>query len=198
MVDGARIAAMAGRGEVKAACELLLAQHGREVERFIALSVAGRERREDVRQEVWAAVQKALPAFKNDALVRTWLLRIAKHKIIDEWRERPLEQTLGSEIADAGDIVARSSSRRQQTPSKLLHEKQRAVALRKALRELEPEERELLEMRFVLGLKPAEIAQVVGAVAPNTVSQRLVRVVRKLHALLHEESALDSFRQGRS
>jgi len=200
MIDEAKLAAQIAGGRVREACAMVYAEHAGEVDRFVSLSIGGVARREDVKQEVWAAVQKALPKFRFQSPVRTWLLRIAKHKIIDGWREQPLEQTLGSEDVATDGAGSRSSSRARgaPTPSRLLHAKQRVEAVRRALAGLEASEQELLDMRFVLGLKPAEIACVVGGVAPNTVAQRLVRVVRKLHERLRDESALQSFRQGRS
>jgi RNA polymerase sigma-70 factor, ECF subfamily len=197
MGDEAEVAALVRGGDVTAACERLYQRYSAEVTRFVALSVGRAAKRQDVCQEVWVAVQKALPAFRFESALRTWVLHIARHKIIDGWRDRTLEETLGSELADGVGLPLRSSSRRS-TPSRLLHEKQRAQVLKRALAELDGAERELLEMRYVLGLKPGEISHVLGDVASNTVSQRIVRIVRRLHSRLRDEEALESFRRGRS
>lgn len=198
MIGDASIAALVGRGEIKQACSLAYEHHGRAVDRFIDLQVRAAHARDDVRQEVWAAAQKALPSFRFEAPLRTWLLRIAKHKIVDGWRDRPLEQTLDSQVRSARAPAGQSTTAGQLTPSRLLHAKRRVLALRRALARLEDDERELLDMRFALGLKPAEIAHVLGGIAANTVAQRLVRLVRKLHALLRDDPALDSLRPERA
>jgi RNA polymerase sigma-70 factor (ECF subfamily) len=196
MGDEVDVAALVRAGELAAACERLYERYAPEVARFVALSIGREEKREDVCQEVWGAVHEGLPAFRLDSAVRTWVLRIAKHEIVDGWRDQTLEQTLASELADAG-IVSHSTSRRA-SPGRLLHEKQRAETLRRALSELEPADRELLEMRYVLGLKAGEIAHVLGAVASDTISQRIVRLVRRLHGRLRDEEALESYRRSRS
>jgi len=82
------------------------------------------------------------------------------------------------------------------TPSRLLHLAERNRALEQALAALSLEEREWLELRFVEGLRPSEIVRVLALeLEPNTLSQRIVRIVRRLRARLQGRSELESFRR---
>lgn len=51
---------------------------------------------------------------------------------------------------------------------------------------MEPDQRELLELRFVFDLKPAEIADLLGAPGSNAISQRIVRAANRLRQLLQQ------------
>jgi RNA polymerase sigma factor (sigma-70 family) len=77
------------------------------------------------------------------------------------------------------------------TPTQQLDREARAQAVRAAMQALTPEERDLLTLRFVDDLKPAEIAIVIGGdVAPNTIAQRLVRLCRRLRTQLERDPAV--------
>jgi RNA polymerase sigma factor (sigma-70 family) len=65
-------------------------------------------------------------------------------------------------------------------------ERERAEGARAALLSLSAEDRELLDLRYVAGLKPAEIAEVIGDASPNTISQRIVRAARRMRDALRE------------
>lgn len=65
-------------------------------------------------------------------------------------------------------------------------ERERAEAVRAALLSLSAEDRELLDLRYVAGLKPAEIAEVLGDASPNTISQRIVRAAKRMRDALRE------------
>ena len=70
------------------------------------------------------------------------------------------------------------------TPASVVLERERAEAVRAALLSLSAEDRELLDLRYVAGLQPAEIAEVIGDASPNTISQRIVRAARRLRDAL--------------
>jgi RNA polymerase sigma-70 factor (ECF subfamily) len=169
-------------GDVAAGCRLLHETFAAEVRRFVTSRRRDRPAEvDDVCQEVWTAVGRTLARFRFEASPRGWILTIARRKLVDAWRDDAPEDSLDGELADdpaiAAVIGAASSPR-----TKLLREERRA-ALRRALGALAADERELLELRYVVGMKPAEVAEVLGERA-NTVSQRLVRALRRLRERL--------------
>jgi DNA-directed RNA polymerase specialized sigma24 family protein len=49
-------------------------------------------------------------------------------------------------------------------------------------------------LRYVVGLKPGEIAEVIGDASPNTISQRVVRAARRMRDALRDQELLHSRR----
>ena len=54
---------------------------------------ANRQDTDDVWQEVWSAMLKALPSFRGDSRFFTWLCAIARRKVADHYR-RPQQSTI--------------------------------------------------------------------------------------------------------
>jgi RNA polymerase sigma-70 factor (ECF subfamily) len=180
----ARLQQLLDRGEHRAAQALLYEEHGQAVRRFVAGRVpAGAV--DDVCQEVWAAVVRGLDGARLRASPRLWVFGIARNKSHDAWRARAPAETLDSQLAGGGALAEVVGVRPPTTPTRELSRRRRAVRTRRALAALREDEREVLELRFAQGLKPAEIAVVVGASA-NAVSQRIVRASRRLRELLVE------------
>jgi RNA polymerase sigma-70 factor (ECF subfamily) len=157
----------------------LYREHANDVSRYVRRRVPGSDV-DDVCQDVWLAAREALPKYENRCPPRVWLRVIARNKIVDLWRRRPeaastFDSTMSQELGGALKLPT--------TPSKKLARARASQALARALAAMEEEEREMIALRFLDGLKPAEIAVVLGA-RPNTVSQRLVRAVRKLRELV--------------
>lgn len=157
----------------------LYREHADDVTRYVRRRVPASDV-DDVCQDVWLAAREALPRYENRCAPRVWLRVIARNKIVDLWRRRPatastFDSTMSHELTGVLKLPT--------TPSKKLARARAAQALARALATMDEEEREMIALRFLDGLKPAEIAVVLGA-RPNTVSQRLVRAVRKLRELV--------------
>jgi RNA polymerase sigma-70 factor (ECF subfamily) len=179
-------------GDIQTALRELHRAHAAEVDRFVRYCARPGAPIDDICQEVWAAVREALPKFRFAATPRVWLFAIARRKAADAFRGAGRDVTLDSELVADGFATICAPP---ETPSRMLHVAQRARTLSEALGALTAEERELLELRFVAGLKPAQIVKFLGLSAePNTVSQRIVRLVRRLRERLRGRSALDSYR----
>src|SRR5262245_63371460 len=72
------------------------------IRRLCSVYAANPTDREDLAQDIYLAVWRALPGFRGDASVRTWLYRIA-HNVALTWqvrnrrrlfRERPLDESI--------------------------------------------------------------------------------------------------------
>jgi RNA polymerase sigma-70 factor (ECF subfamily) len=143
--------------------------------------LGNRDAVDDVCQDVWAAVARGLPAFRGDAPLRAWILAIARHKTFDAWQRSGGWSTLDSQLADGGPLANVFGVHPPTTPSRALSRRRRMAALHAAFERLRPDDRELLELRFMLDLKPAEIVHVLGTPLPaNTIAQRIVRATQRL------------------
>jgi RNA polymerase sigma-70 factor (ECF subfamily) len=97
---------------------------------------------------------------------RAWLFGIARNAALDELRRRRRSAPLTAEPAAEGEATASGDPLER-------------AAVRAALAGLEPRDRELVALKFVVGLSNAEIAEVLGTSLSNA-GTRLHRVVGRL------------------
>jgi RNA polymerase sigma-70 factor, ECF subfamily len=190
MADGditRRLRELVEGGEVSAACDLLYASYAPDVRRFVA-SLHPAVPVQDLCQETWVAALAALPRFRFEASPRVWLFSIARRRSIDALR-RGRKQALETRLETTELLLKRLAlGGPRATPSSALVRKRRAAALDRVLAGWSPDDRELLELRFVAGLKPAEIVGVLdGAQKPNTIAQRLLRLTSRLRTELRHD-----------
>jgi RNA polymerase sigma-70 factor, ECF subfamily len=120
--------------------------------------------REDLFQEIFLAVWRALPAFRGDASVRTWVYRIA-HNVALTWRARDRRRQ-AREIPLDEDTGPRTQM------------DLRRLALRRAIAALSPGDR-TVTLLWLEGLSAAEIEDVTG-IKSATVAVRLSRIRKHL------------------
>ena len=137
----------------------------------LAFHVVGdRAEAEDVVQQVFLSVHRALPSFRGDSRVGTWLYRIALRASVAARASRrttsPLDDAHAAPSAEE-QLVARSDAR----------------CVADAMRALSPEHGAVLSLFAIEGLSPKEIADVLG-VPEGTVWSRLANARRKLAAAL--------------
>jgi len=153
----------------------LVAAEGRAVRRLCRTHERDPSRQEELEQDVWVAVWRALPQFRGDASLRTFVFRVAHNvaarhvsvavRQVDEASERVAEPT--AETTDPGQRMDR---RRQRA------ELERAVAA------LPLVDRQLVSS-WLEGMSTAEIAAIAGMTVTNTTT-RLSRARRRLMASL--------------
>jgi len=106
---------------------------------------------------------------------RAWLFGIARNAALDELRRRSRTATLVADPEDAeagqaaADAVELAVSRE---------------AVRAALAELDPREREIVALKFFSGLSNSELARVLG-VSPSNAGTLLHRTMQKLRKACH-------------
>jgi RNA polymerase sigma-70 factor, ECF subfamily len=125
---------------------------------------------DDVLQEAYVKAFRALPRFRGESTLRTWLYRVVYNTCLDQLKLRQPEPTeLGSQLdgstADPADLVATRT------------------ALEEALAALAPPERAAVLLVDAEGLSYDEAAAVVG-VAPGTIGSRLSRARASLRRSL--------------
>ncbi len=106
---------------------------------------------------------------------RAWLFGIARNAALDELRRRRRQATLVAEPVDDAAIL----------PEQGAEVAIRRAALRAAIAELAPRERELVALKFFAGLTNPEIARVIG-ISETNAGTRLHRVIEKLRRACDE------------
>jgi RNA polymerase sigma-70 factor, ECF subfamily len=150
--------------------------------RFATSYVRSPELAEDVVQETWVAVLRGLAGFEGRAAFRTWLFQICANRARSvAGRERHTSprdpNLLADELAQAEDsFLADGSWRSPPTPWRASTDELRLDAvlvarIRVAIDELPEGQRQVMTLRDVAGLSPAEVCAVLSI---NDVNQRVL------------------------
>jgi RNA polymerase sigma-70 factor (ECF subfamily) len=130
------------------ALRFLYLRYADNVYGYVCSIVRDEHEAEDVTQQVFAKLLGSLPRYQPRSVpFSAWVLRVAHNAAIDHMRSRrpvPVEEVRAPEAADDGS--ARESFR----------------DLRIALDTLPREQREVIMLRFLVGLSPREIAERMG------------------------------------
>lgn len=177
-MDAIPLAELAG-AEVSAGerFEQLLAEEGAALARVAASYVADAARRDDLFQEICLAIWQALPRFRGESSLRTFVFRIAHNRgLAAVARRRPTGEPLdlAEEVADA-----------RPTPELAADQRQRRERLAAAVRELPLALRQALTLALE-GLSQREIGEVLG-ISEGNAAVRLTRARKALKKLLGEE-----------
>jgi len=153
-VDDAELVKLAQAGR-RDAFDAIVQRHQRRVYQLCYRFVGNHEDASDLAQDVFVRAFRALPRFKGDAAVGTWLHRIAvnvclNRKAVKVPRFAPIEQVepvdVTSERADAAVLRG-----------------ERAKQVRAAVARLPPKQRAALILRTYHDLPHDEIAKILGS-----------------------------------
>lgn len=139
---------------------------------------------EDIAQEVFLAAFTAMPRFRQNASVRTWLFAIARKKCLQNrkkwWRRRHLERERQEEIAE----------KVHPDPPPLENEREYLIKLvGECLKHLSERERQLLMIRYYHKDKKFPIAEMANVfmVSVSTMRRRLAPAMRNLKECVDEK-----------
>ncbi|HVD41383.1 MAG TPA: sigma-70 family RNA polymerase sigma factor [Solirubrobacterales bacterium] len=122
----------------------LYVRYADDVLRFVNGLVRDHHEAEDITQNVFAKLMKAINKYEERAVpFDAWILRVARNAALDHLRAKRAIPTEEVRLADTG---------RAQTAL------DRGRALREALEALPEDQREVLVLRHIVGLSPVEIA----------------------------------------
>jgi RNA polymerase sigma-70 factor (ECF subfamily) len=134
---------------------------------------------EDVAQDVMMKVHQALPAFRGDARVGTWIYRIAfNHAINVKARTRFRTPHVADEVLEAMPSAALG-------PDETLKDERRRLAVLACVNELPEVYQSALRLHYWMGTSISDIAAMLD-VPENTVKSYLYRARRLLQTLLAE------------
>lgn len=136
-------------------------------------AAAGRDRADDLTQDVFLRAIRSLPNFRAEASSRTWVLSIARRTLADElrggYRRRALQAKL-ERLPDAARVEEPSD-----VPTR--------TDLAEAVERLDPDRRDAFVLTQVLGLSYGEAAEALE-VPVGTIRSRLARARGDLMDLL--------------
>jgi len=154
----------------KAAGEQFVIEHYEAIFRFLRNLTGSKEDAEDLTQQTFLRAWEALPNFRGDSSLSTWLHSIA-YREYTHWLRSQREFVPLDEIVDMPD---------EQSNQNL-----EAVLLRWAIYRLDPEHREVFVLYYVQGFSVREVAKIIG-VPVGTVKSRLFFARQKLKELLSD------------
>jgi RNA polymerase sigma-70 factor (ECF subfamily) len=162
-------------------------EHGDALFRFAILRVKDPELAGDLVQDTFLSALKAKEGFRGGSSLRTWLIGILKHKIIDHYRKHRIE-VLESDLqggAEGFDFehADRVTTRWSEAPSQLVENREFWGVLTSCLAGLPEAHRRAFSMREFDGLDGEEICKVLG-VTPTNLWVMLHRARAKLRKCL--------------
>jgi RNA polymerase sigma-70 factor (ECF subfamily) len=161
----------------EAAFNVLVTRHQGRVYRLLLRLLGDPAEAEDVAQEVFVTVFKAIDGFRGDSQLSTWLFRITvnhgKNRLKYHARRARDAQRELTETTTGGDGLLPTGSVPER-PDQKAEALQAQDLLRQALAMLEDEQRELVVLRDIENLSYEEIQQQTG-LPSGTVKSRLHR-----------------------
>jgi RNA polymerase sigma-70 factor (ECF subfamily) len=150
--------------------------------RFV-INMIGEADAEDVTQEIFIKVNQALPDFRGESKLSTWLYRIATNAALDRMRSPAYQQkasTITAEIVE-GEVDDRNIWTGEKVPvlEWQLVRKEMADCIQDFIRKLPKNYRIVLALSELEGLSNQEVADVLG-VTTGTVKIRLHRAREQL------------------
>ncbi len=181
--------AKAGR---MAAFELLVNRYQQKVANVIAKFIKDRHEIQDVAQEVFIKVFRALPNFRGDSSFYTWIYRIAvntsKNHLVAKSRRIQNTQV---EFEDAESFAINEDYRNLDTPDAVYSRGELEQTMSKAIAQLPEDLKQAIVLREVDGLSYEEIAAQMDCPI-GTVRSRIFRardaIDQAMQPLLSEES----------
>lgn len=143
----------------------LLAEHAPRVYGFVCRLV-GPDAADDVAQEVWIAIYRALPRFRGDSRVTTWMFSIAT-RVSQRHRRRYRRSLPPADEAAAEAVIDLAAG-----PETRALGGELAKVVKQAIDRLPDGQREALHLRQIEGCSYQEIADILG-VPVGTVRSRL-------------------------
>jgi RNA polymerase sigma-70 factor (ECF subfamily) len=118
--------------------------------------VAQFDEAEDLTQEIFVKLFRALPSFDRRASFETWLTRVSRNLCIDHYRRRRREERRFTDEVDLDTIQFDELLSR---PDATLEQRDQVAMVRRALAKLPPMYREAVALRDVHDLSYEEITQ---------------------------------------
>lgn len=154
---------------------------------------------DDLAQEVFLRLYRALPEFRGDAMLSTYLYRIVVNVAQDEWKRRRREREYlalppNGEEAEAGidwleNLAAEPfGGRHTRSPEQHVHEAQTEAAVEAAMLDLPESERAVLILYHQEELSYEGVAAALG-LPVNTVRTHLHRGRKRLAGLMQQRLA---------
>lgn len=157
-------------------------QHADELFRFAFFRLGNRESAEDAVADIFMKTWEQIASGEEIGHLRGFLFQALRNRIID-MRRKGTTLSLEAVVEQDGEGVARDD-----TAVSSLVDGVEFSRICERMAELDEPYPTLLHLRYVEGLEPKEIGEMLGERA-NTISVRITRGVEKLRALLESQPA---------
>lgn len=160
----------------EAAFNELVRQHQDRVYRLCLRFLHNASEAEDVAQEVFVSVFKAIENFREDSQLSTWMFRIAVNHAKNRLKYLARRATESQKLLDdeAGDATMLNAAREDDRPDRVVEGLQSESLIVRAMAMLDEDQRELVTLRDLENLSYEELQEVTGLPA-GTVKSKLHR-----------------------
>lgn len=165
----------------KAAGEVIFDRHFDRLYRFFRTK-ADTQDVDDLVQQTFMGCVKSRERFRGDANITTYLLAIARNKLLTYWRSKKRDREVEFHTSAVHDLDPSPSS------VAMTHERDRFLL--EALRRIPIDMQIAIELRYWEGMRGPEVAEVLD-IPEGTVRSRLRRGLDALRDALHELAAAD-------
>jgi len=179
------LAAIRGPSEAErqVALQALFEAFHRPLLALCAHQTADRAEAEDALQETFLALHKALPGFRGESQLSTWVYRIALRTVLHVRARRPRDTAPLDAKSPALAVPDEAVG-----PDRLAAARQESARLARAMETLSAEHRAVLSLFAIEGLSHAEVAATLG-IPLGTVWSRLHLARKKLMAALDAQTS---------
>jgi RNA polymerase sigma-70 factor (ECF subfamily) len=170
------------QGEYRSALEALVRGYQHLIVRYCTAMLSDATQGEEVAQEVFLGAYAAMPRFRQEAALRTWLWAIARKQCLKALRDRVRRRRIEE---DRQHAIASGAHRAPPDPPEEDPEVLRQ-RVRQGLDRLGPEERSVLLLRYDTALPLLEIAHILGR-SEASVRRQLARALQHLREVMDAE-----------
>ena len=160
----------------------LVRQYARQVIDFTERLLGNRQDAEEAAQDVFVKAYRSLSAFRGDAAVQTWLLRIAYHEAMNRVRRRrpyTVDIEAPSVASEFGSLTTADDD------DLSTGREERIGLLEEAVGLLPPDDQLLLHLYYYDDRPLRDIAYIMEA-DPNALAVRLYRIRKKLQTMIKQ------------
>ena len=175
------------------AFEELLLLHQKKVYNLCLRMSANPDDALDLSQEAFLRAWRSLGQYQFEASFSTWLFRLTSNICIDFLRrkKRRQETSLTESYDDTDEGAELSVPDAQPGPEQQAMTNETKIELARAMEQLSPEHREILQLRVIEDLQYEQIADILG-VRVGTVKSRLARARLSFRKILKAGNYFDS------
>ncbi|MBM3239914.1 RNA polymerase sigma factor [Candidatus Poribacteria bacterium] len=149
---------------------------------YVRRKVGDNDDAEDITQEVFVKVYRALPNWQPRASFQTWLYTIARNRCTDYHRARTRRQ-FQSLDDDEEFTLTPPATDIYSDPEKMAEESELGRIISEAIEQLSPKQKEVFRLHHYQGLQIKEIAETLG-MADGSVKVHHHRAMKKLKKIL--------------
>jgi len=140
---------------------------------YIYFRVNNKEMTEDLVSDIFLKALKSLKSLKKPGDFQSWLFSIARNALIDHYRKA------GRKKEEVSEAISDDYTVRSDTPEDYILVAEHSHEILEALKILSPEQKEVVQLRFIHELKLKEIAGVMNK-SEGAVKGLLYRGLNKL------------------